>query len=281
MRKVLIGAITVVALLFAAATGYIAYLGHKLALVENAPGIRLEVGRFVPTSVAEFRTLDLGYEHVSVPQSLKGGLVRFTGSNFISLQDGNTSSLTFGPPIDSREKDRAVFLHQMESLTGASVSSWYELNKLELAQQPFTVWQIPRIGRRKAIAQMTLLTMKSVEYSRALLVREWEDDRVGLIVTDEHEFTVATIADRKTEISQEIFIDRSVKNPAEVLSAIVTSHDFHIGEADPKIVEHLISGADIKKVDLAGTECGLAEARRLDTAEAEVKARRLLKLQEH
>ncbi len=90
---------------------------------------------------------------------------------------------------------------------------------------------------------------------------------------------MAMIADRKTGISQDVFIDRSVKNPDEILSAIVTDHEFRIGEADPKIVARLISDAGLKSVTSAGTQCGLAEASRLDSAEAEVKARHLLKQQ--
>ena len=279
MKKVILGFIAAVGLLVAGAACYIAYLGHKLSLVANAPGIALEVGRFIPTSVNGSRVLDLGYEIVSVPQSLKGDLVHYAGSNFVSLQVGNTSLLTFGPPIDSREEDRASLLHQMERLTGASVPSWYELSKLELAQMRFTVWQIPSIGRRKAIAWTTLLMMKSLEYSRASSVREWEDGRVGLIVSNLPEFSVAMIADRRTGISQEVFMDRSVSNPDEVLSTIVSAGKFAIREADPKIVERLISGAGLKSASSMGTQCSMAEASRLDSAEAEVKARRRLEQQ--
>ena len=39
MRKVILGSIAAVALLLAAGACYVAYLGHKLALVENAPGV--------------------------------------------------------------------------------------------------------------------------------------------------------------------------------------------------------------------------------------------------
>jgi uncharacterized protein related to proFAR isomerase len=128
------------------------------------------------------------------------------------------------------------------------VRSWFELKELILAQQPYSIWQLPSIGKRKAAARAVLLMLKSEEYSPATSVQVLENDRLGLIISSRAKGTFVLIADLETGTWQNFIIDSSVKNVDEVISAIASDYALHLKGTDINSVKRLIDIAGIKSI---------------------------------
>jgi hypothetical protein len=228
--------------------GYVQYWQHKLQPIVSAPGVNLDVGAFAPVAVAKTRWLNLGYARVLVPESIGGELVHMASSNFICMGAGAAYPITFCPPRSSRDPEVVSFLHDTAAFSGEPVKSWFEFEKLEIAQKPFTVWMLPSLGRRKAAAKATLLMLKSLECSKTSSIQTFETDRSGIIIWRQPEFTRVLIGDFKSGISQEILIAPSVANADEIISTIASSYELGLTDVDTNSLERLIDGAGLRIV---------------------------------
>jgi hypothetical protein len=229
-------------LLLIAAASYVFYLDRKLEPIMNSPGVQLNATRFTPINVAKKRRINLGYASFSIPESIRGDPVNLDSSGVVDI--GQT--LVFWPPQSSQDAETASLLQRTSALMGESAKSWFELKKLILAQQPFSIWQLPSIGKRKAAARAVLLLLKSTEFSPAKSVRILENDRLGLIISSRAEFTIVLIADLKSGTWQNFTIISSVKDVDEVVSAIASDYELHLKGADIDSVKRLLDSAGIK-----------------------------------
>jgi hypothetical protein len=267
-------------LLLVVAASYFFYLDRKLEPITNSPGVRLNATRFVPVDVAKKRKINLGYASFSIPESIRGDPFNIDSSGFVGIRP----ALVFCRPFSSRKGELAAYLREISSLAGEPIKNQFELEKLELAQQPFSVWQMLIIGKQKAAARAALLLLKSIDAGTATSVRILENDRLGLIVWSKAgERDQLMITDFKSGVSQGVLINSSTKNIDEVVSAIASDYEIHLMEAnidtidDNSSLNRLIASAGIKTVANAKTSAvqePFDEQRALKEIQAEIVRRR-------
>ena len=136
----------------------------------------------------------------------------------------------------------------ISDMRGAKVGSWYELEKLELAQKPFSIWQLILMGRKAAAANASLLMMKSTEYSDVTSVRVIENDHIGLIIRTRGTFTSVMVADLRSGVTQDILIAASVKDLDQVITAIFRDYELISTRIDPASVAQLIEGLGLRTI---------------------------------
>jgi hypothetical protein len=248
MRKGAVIGIAVACLMVGGTVAYVHGVQQKLKTAMSAPGITLDAGRFSPVSVPRTERVDLGYARVSVPGGMGGELVRVGSSNFVCLVAGNSPILTFCPPADHRDADSSAILKAVSSLNGAPVGTWYEFQKLELAQRPLTIWRIAGLGRQRASACLSLLSLKAAECSDASAVRIFENERIGAVVWTRTKFTRVMVAGLKSGVSQDILIARSVGNADEIISALLGDYEMRATETDADSIGRLIEGVGLRVV---------------------------------
>jgi hypothetical protein len=137
-------------LLLVAAACYFFYLDRRLEPIMNSPGVRLNATRFMPVDVAKKRKVNLGYASFSIPESIRGDPFNIDSSGTVGIKQDSRYPIFFLPPSSYKDGKTIAFLKKISSSTGVPVKSWFALKKLVLTQQPFSVWQIPSIGKRKA-----------------------------------------------------------------------------------------------------------------------------------
>jgi hypothetical protein len=234
--------------LLVAAAGYVFYLDRKLEPIMNAPGIRLHADSFTPVDVAKKRRINLGYASFSIPESIRGDPVNIDSDGIVGIGQDAHYTLVFYPPQNSHSADLGALLRETSALIGKPVKNEFELKKLELAQQPLSVWQLIGMGQHKAAARAALLLLKLIDVSNVRSVRILENDRLGLIIRNRADFTSVLITDLKSGISQGITIISLVKDPDEVISAIASDYEVHLTETDIGTVNRLIESVRIKVV---------------------------------
>src|ERR1035437_10085929 len=126
-------------LLLIAAASYVFYLDRKLEPIMNSPGVRLHADRFTPVNVAKKRRINLGYATLSIPESIRGDPVNIDSSGAVGIGQDSHYLLVFMPPFSSQKGEFAALLQKASSSIGEPIKNPFELKKLELAQQPFSV----------------------------------------------------------------------------------------------------------------------------------------------
>jgi hypothetical protein len=229
---------------------YVTYLQHLMKPIYGNWGIRLEPVPFVPTRVTATRKINLGYARLSIPASIKGDLVLLTPSGMVGVGPEPSWSLLFVPPHG--EGDLAGVFRIASALSDRPVRNQFELKKLEMAQKPFSMWQIPIMGRRHASLSAMMLALKAAEYGNATYLRVFEDGRLGVILSDTNHSTAVFVEDLKSRIQQEIIVGPSVPNLDALVSAIVGDYELNLTAADPASVLRAIAAAGIKAPGSAG-----------------------------
>ena len=216
MKKAVIIGSAAVLLLLAATAAFGLYWERKLQPIMDAPAARLTASPYRLASLPKTKALNLGYERVLVPESIEGKLVS-AGSNVIMLKDEKAAlpAICFMPPTNSRDPQLLALLDSVTRLTDVPVNSWFDFQKLLLAQKPASIWQLAMMGKRPSVARVTLLALKKLIYSGQTTVRLFENERVGVIVHNRENTTTITLANLRSGLSQEILIGESVKNVDE------------------------------------------------------------------
>ena len=243
--------LAMVCLALACFAGYLQYLVHKLNPILDQPGIRLEATELVPLQIPVTRRINLGYAHFSVPATLRGDLVLLNPNGMIGLGPLPCQYLFAAPQNGS---DVATLLQSATPFAGRPLHSWFELKKLEIAQQPFSAWQIPAMGSRKVSIATTLLGMKASEYGDAYAVKVFENGRIGAILTLRPKGETLYIEDLKTGMHANIVIFPQAPDIEEFVGSVVNDYDFTGSTADIATVLGEIDAVGIKSADAAGAE---------------------------
>jgi hypothetical protein len=269
-RSVILG-VLIAFLLVVSVAAYVTYLSHKIELIVDSPGARIAPRQFVPTTIARARTLNLGYMQISVPETTGGELARYANTDVVVLSEGSSFLICFYPPAGITDKKDLVFFKKVFAITGISIRTWFEFDKLELYQKPITIWDRIFLGKSKFESSLDLLRLKRQHYSQTSSVELFENDRVGAIIDYEPRFTRVRVTDFRSGAMQAIIISQSVKDVDGVISAMLSAYDLNAVGNDKNAVGSLLNRAGLKVV--TPQTASAAELQRLDAVIVEIQNR--------
>lgn len=219
----------------------------------------------------------MGYEQVVIPEAMRGELARYGNSNVIILTESHDRlcSVSFMPPTENTEM--LAIYSSLSRLTDDSPKSWFEFQKLLLAQQPVSIWQMPLLGKRQFSVKIELLALKRLVFFSASSVRLFEDKQVGVIICKEPSGTWVTLTDLKSGLSQIVLIGEAVKNLDELISALISDFHLNLSATDERSIDRAIRGAELKTIAVQAASS--SEEDRLRIATEEIQRRRLIRNQ--
>jgi hypothetical protein len=143
--------------------GYGIHLHRSLSRINSLPGaaLRLEPYQLHPYT-GPTREINLGYTTFKLPAKWEGELVPLDGLAAIIKRPGD-QNLGFLAPASFRVEKPDEFAKSFLELFGEEMPSFHELRKKSVAAQPFSLWDIPRLGRKKAMQEAALLGMKTMQ----------------------------------------------------------------------------------------------------------------------
>jgi hypothetical protein len=241
-RELIIGT-TAVFVAVGCVVGYTAYLDRLMKVILAHPGIRLEADAFVPVKVPETRKINLGYVRFSIPATIRGDPVLLSPTGLIGIGSAPSYSLLIAVPQPDGEI--SAILHSVSQLSRRSVETRFELRKMELAQQPFSAWQIPIMGGNNAKLGTMLLALKSMEFGTASSVRIYENGRLGIFISGGRPANVF-VEDLKARIVQNILVNGPVSNVDAVVSALVNDYEMNGAAATQALVQRSIDSVGIR-----------------------------------
>jgi hypothetical protein len=241
-RELFIGT-TAVFVAVGCVVSYTAYLDHLMKVILAHPGIRLEADAFVPVKVSETRKINLGYARFSIPSTIRGDPVLVSPAGLIGIGPAPSYSLILAVP--QPDSQISAILHSVSQLSHRNVETRFELRKMELAQQPFSAWQIPVMGANNAKLGTMLLALKSMEFGTASSVRTYENGRLGVVISGGRPANVF-IEDLRARIVQNILVNGPVSNVDAVVSALVSDYELNGTAATQALVLRSIDSAGIR-----------------------------------
>jgi hypothetical protein len=253
MRLLLI-TVSLVALLAVCWLGWTHYAYQKMAKVMNSPEAKLVAAKFIPAPVKEIRRVNLGYGIVSLPASIVGSASNTTGNEIGIGADKPFYPIMFMPP--GKAPDVSDLMLQ---LTGKSAGSWFELEKLALAAQPFSFLEMLTMGPHKAKTTVSLLVVKASESAAfSTTVQIVETNGVGAIVKILHDQKIAAIVhicDLRHDTLQTVFINKSMLgNLSEIVSALLSDYSMPLADDSDTAIKRLIDEAKIPPAPPRETE---------------------------
>ena len=148
----------------------------------------------------------------------------------------------FPPVID----DERALLSQLEVLKGKPPDSVFAEELLALAQQPFSVWAIPKLGRRETAYRLTLLMTKYLTVGVATSVSILERGELGILVKTVYAGeTLLEIHQLKKGSVQLVLIALKDPRAPEIVSAIAASYDLHPDGKSPDSIRRQIEQTHI------------------------------------
>lgn len=243
----------------------------------DAPAARLMPQPLVVESPTLVRHIDLGYARFDVPLQINGEVVQHGNTQFFTIADSTASehNLTVCPlATDSRPELQSLF-DQYERVAGRRPKSYWEVEKAILFANPFSVWTIPFRGRKRAVLDMQLVTIKGLTLNRADTVLLYETENIGAIVTVRPDMSCITIADKRHGTEQRFLV-----RPADaqaVASALIQSYHLETMDfSEPQLLK-LAAQAGIRRREMPAdsTDASVAsESARLQAVVDEVRKRR-------
>jgi len=123
---------------------------------------------------------------------------------------------------------------------------WYDYQMLVLAQQPFSLWDIPRMGVKRAKLRLVLLASKLLEVGTASAVRVFERNGLGMLVFTYPDSTRVTITSLATGVFQNIRVDPAHASVDEVVSALAESYVFKTEDCSEPALKRQIEQVGLK-----------------------------------
>jgi hypothetical protein len=237
--------------------GWIVYLDHKLKPLLAEPATRIVVGTYRLVPVPASRTIDVGYATFSLPAIVDGDPVRAGSSNFVvvvpkvagsSLREGIVTVLP--PRSDQDEQTRRLWASYNKDF-GGTIRNWFEWETAVLAVQPFSAWDISRMGKREAVRRAMLLALKSLMFGKAKAVDVGDPNGVRFIVAVLSEPAVVdlTIECPTYEISQEFWIDSTRDDVPAIVSSLVGSYKPHLSGTSAESIGRQIDEVHMRAMD--------------------------------
>jgi hypothetical protein len=120
-----------------------------------------------------------------------------------------------------------------------------------LAAQPFSAWEILRIGKREAVRRALLLAMKGQMFGRAKTVSVGESNGIGFIVAVMSEPAVVdlTVENSAVGCSQEFWIDAKRGDVPAIISSIVGSYKPHPNGFSEEAISRQIEQLHLRTLD--------------------------------
>jgi hypothetical protein len=241
-RERLIGT-TAVFIAVGCVVGYTAYLNRLMRVMLANPAIHLESSPFVAVNPGATRKINLGYSRISIPATISGDPVLLNPNGMIGIGVAPSYSLVFAAP--HADNEISAILHSVSQFAHRPVETQFELRKMELAQQPFSAWQIPIMGGNHAKLGAMLLALKSMEFQMASSVRVYENGRLGVIILGSRPVDVF-IEDLKSRIVQNILVNVPAQGVDALVSALLSDFEFKPMPANPALLLDSIDSAGIK-----------------------------------
>jgi len=236
VRIAAIGCLVLVGLFALYWIGWGLYINHSLKAITCSPGVSRTLKPYHLEQVASKRKIDLGYATFSLPSSITGepGLV----GRDCAVQIGKTIFLN--PPEDEQ------VIRRLESLWPIPVHDRFEFELQVVSAQPFSFWDIFRIGIKEAKNRAAQLMYKSLLLSDASVVGAGRSNQVGFIVITKPQGTSLWIKDYRCGSNQNIYISPLAKNPRSVVSAIVGDYQRHLPESVYVGIKQQLKNAQIQ-----------------------------------
>lgn len=116
--------------------------------------------------------IDLGYARFMAPQSaLREPITHPAGREVISFNMFSTGKVDFLPPARTDADDLiSDYNRQFEPRIG----SLWDLQNFALSAEPFTIWDVPRIGRRETARRALLLAIKVLTIGKSKRVHVYQ-----------------------------------------------------------------------------------------------------------
>ena len=216
--------------------GYIYYWHRKLAPIMAAKEVELVLTPYVlkpfngPT-----RNINLGFARLDIPATVPGEAMLADDTSFVVLKNGESPYLILiGPPVSEVNKEMVDLMEEYFRLTGNRADSLFDIKKRILLTQPFAVWDLPVLGKRRAISGAVLLTLKRDLAHAASKIQFIETPEIGALIFTGTDKTVVSVFDKRRRVEQQIFVMRGAADIDQFLAAVIPSYQFtsdDVGEA--------------------------------------------------
>jgi hypothetical protein len=257
--------------------GFIYYLQQKLEPVMTAKGVELNLTPYKLTSfTGSTRQIDLGFARFNIPATISGEPMLMGDTLFIVLEQGALPiQISFFPPISEQEKEVLGLVTGYLQVSGERVDNSFEYKKRALLAQPFSVWAIPALGKRKAISTTLLLLTKSLLAHAASKLQVFETTEVGLLIVTDHNKTVITLFDKRKQITQDFYITHGSVDIDQFLAAVIPSYKFISDDTvEAKWHEQAKAAGLRSKTTTVPNIAPLPDTERLSKIQEEIRRRR-------
>jgi hypothetical protein len=261
--------------------GVLYYFQTKIFKVTDSPSTRIRSEPFaLQTTDTEIRTINLGFSHFSLPNTVTANPVQMHGTLFVSfVSEKQNPILTVCPPVSEQDEAIRKLRSQLQRFTADNSGSWFHALKSILELQPFDVLGAIRKGRRESIRDLTLLVAKSLYFGAARgTVRVFENEITGAFIYDTVSGAFIEVHDKAAAVSQLFIVAPEAGDFDQIASTVIqTYRAVAVNKTEAELLEQL-SATGIPNVEApsAGTDpMNESEESRLEKVVEEVRKRRI------